>query len=148
LFRRIQQLATSTGTWPEAIHPITLGGCMGDGCHGWSAAEFLLFVRNALLVEERQRLVITPVFPDEWRTGVAATGMPTHFGRCSLSIEGDGDKLSLRLELEERRAPEAIVWRLPAKPSYVVVDGERRDDLVDQLELVLPPTARKVEVRA
>lgn len=147
LFHRIQHLATSTGTWPEAIHPLTLGGCMGDGCHGWSAAEFVLFVRNALLVEDRDKLVITPIFPDAWRRGVAATNMPTHFGRCSLSVEGDGDgKLSLYLELEERRRPEAIVWRLPAKAGHVVVDGERRDDLTDQDQLVLPPTARKVDV--
>ncbi len=149
LLRRVQQLATSTGTWPEAVHPRTLGGCMGDGCHGWSAAELVLFVRNALLVEERERLVITPVFPDEWRRGVAAMDMPTHFGRCSLSIEGDdAGKLSLRLELEARRTPEAIVWRLPAPASFVVVDGERRDDLVGQEQLVLPPTARKVDVSA
>ena len=38
LFNRVKALATSTGTWPEAVHPRTLGGCMGDGCHGWSAA--------------------------------------------------------------------------------------------------------------
>lgn len=149
LLRRIQALASPTGTWPEAVHPITLGGCMGDGCHGWSAAELVLFVRNALLVEENERLVITPIFPDEWRRGVGASDMPTHFGRCSLSVEGDDSgALSLRLSLEERRRPEAIVWRLPASASSVVVDGERRDDLVGQVELVLPPTARKVDVRA
>ena len=35
LIRRVAELASPTGQWPEAIHPQTLGGCMGDGQHGW-----------------------------------------------------------------------------------------------------------------
>ena len=46
--------ATPTWTWPEAIHPQLGGGCMGDGHHGWAAAEFLSFVR-AMLVREVDR---------------------------------------------------------------------------------------------
>jgi hypothetical protein len=36
--------ATPTWTWPEAVHPRLDGGCMGDGHHGWPAAELLTFV--------------------------------------------------------------------------------------------------------
>jgi hypothetical protein len=45
-------LASPTGQWPEAIHPLTLGGCMGDGQHIWAAAEWLMFVRNLFVREE------------------------------------------------------------------------------------------------
>jgi len=34
----IANLASPTGQWPEAIHPRTKGGCMGDGQHVWAAA--------------------------------------------------------------------------------------------------------------
>ncbi len=43
--------ATDTFTWPEAIHPHVGGGCIGDGHHGWAAADFCSFVRNLLVRE-------------------------------------------------------------------------------------------------
>lgn len=39
LMDRVSGLASPTGQWPEAIHPRTLGGCMGDGQHVWAAAR-------------------------------------------------------------------------------------------------------------
>jgi GH15 family glucan-1,4-alpha-glucosidase len=41
--------ASSTFTWPEAIHPLLGDGCMGDGHHGWATADFLSFVRELLV---------------------------------------------------------------------------------------------------
>ena len=35
LMQTVARLASSTGQWPEAIHPRTQGGCMGDGQHVW-----------------------------------------------------------------------------------------------------------------
>ncbi len=46
-------VATPTWTWPEAVHPRLGGGCMGDGHHGWAAADFLSFVRMMLVREVR-----------------------------------------------------------------------------------------------
>jgi hypothetical protein len=43
--------ATASYTFPEAIHPKTGGGAMGDGHHGWAAAEVVLFLRDCLLRE-------------------------------------------------------------------------------------------------
>jgi hypothetical protein len=51
LVERVLELASPTGQWPEAIHPRTGGGCMGDGQHGWAAAEWLL-MEQALFVRE------------------------------------------------------------------------------------------------
>ena len=39
IVRTVGDLASPTGNWPEAIHPLTGGGCMGDGQHAWAAAE-------------------------------------------------------------------------------------------------------------
>ena len=43
--------STATFTFPEAIHPITGGGVMGDGHHGWAAAEIVLAIRDAFVYE-------------------------------------------------------------------------------------------------
>jgi hypothetical protein len=45
-------LASPTGQWPEAIHPRTRGGCMGDAHHVWAAAEWVLMLRNCFLRKE------------------------------------------------------------------------------------------------
>lgn len=66
LVRSCVALASSTGQWPEAIHPVTLGGCMGDGQHGWAAAEWIMFIRNAFVREEGGGLVIGSGFMPEW----------------------------------------------------------------------------------
>lgn len=43
-------------TYPEAIHPRTGGGVMGDGFHGWAFAEMLLLLRAFVLYDENDRL--------------------------------------------------------------------------------------------
>ncbi|GBR77681.1 hypothetical protein RDn1_340, partial [Candidatus Termititenax dinenymphae] len=42
------KVASPTWCWPEAIHPRTLGGTIGDGHHGWAAADLCLLIRNML----------------------------------------------------------------------------------------------------
>lgn len=50
----VARLASPTGHWPEAIHPRTGGGCMGDGQHGWAAGEWVMMIRNLFVREEEQ----------------------------------------------------------------------------------------------
>lgn len=69
LIRRVAELASPTGQWPEAIHPQTLGGCMGDGQHGWAAAEWIMMIRNCFVREEPGRLVIGSGILPEWLAG-------------------------------------------------------------------------------
>jgi hypothetical protein len=66
LVNTVARLATATGQWPEAIHPQTLGGCMGDGQHGWAAAEWLMMMRNCFVREESDRLIIGSGLFAEW----------------------------------------------------------------------------------
>lgn len=66
LINTVAKLASETGQWPEAIHPRTLGGCMGDGQHVWAAAEWLLAVRNMFIREEAEELVVGSGIPAHW----------------------------------------------------------------------------------
>jgi hypothetical protein len=58
--------ATSTYTWPEALHPRTFGGCMGDGDHGWSAAEILQLLRALVIEDHNGALTLLPGAPRSW----------------------------------------------------------------------------------
>jgi hypothetical protein len=97
--------ATSTFTWPEAIHPELLGGCMGDGHHGWAAADFLSFVRNLLVREVDGGLALCSMIPEPWRgQPIEVHDAPTHHGLLSFAIRWHGDKPALLWDLKPERA--------------------------------------------
>ncbi|MCC6159151.1 MAG: hypothetical protein IT350_13970 [Deltaproteobacteria bacterium] len=125
LAQNLLDRATQVGTWPEAIHPQTGGGCMGDGHHGWAVADWLLFVRNALLVEEGDVLAITPVVPSEWLSWgkrIGVTNAPTHFGTVSYEIEGMRGEIVLTMKPSYRTAPRLLTWTLPFDIREALVD--------------------------
>lgn len=89
LMDAVAALASPTGQWPEAIHPRTGGGCMGDGHHVWAAAEWVLMLRNCFVREEGEGLILCAGIPPRWleqdepiRFGPAPTG----FGAIRLTI--------------------------------------------------------------
>jgi hypothetical protein len=100
-------VATPTWTWPEAIHPRIDGGCMGDGHHGWAAAELLTFVRD-LLVREVDGgegadggLALSSMVPAGWYgQGWEVHDAPTAVGRLSYAVRWHGDRVALLWELE------------------------------------------------
>jgi len=108
-------LASPTGQWPEAIHPRTLGGCMGDGQHVWAAAEWALMVRNCFVREEDDRLVIASgVRPEWWREGGALFGPTlTPWGRVTVEIIPKQQGAGVRIQGEWRVAPPLLDVRLP-----------------------------------
>ena len=66
LFKNILASASRTWTWPEAIHPKTGGGCMGDGDHGWAAAEFISLIRDMFVFELQHSLHLGAGLLSEW----------------------------------------------------------------------------------
>jgi hypothetical protein len=99
-------LASPTGQWPEAIHPRTLGGCMGDGQHVWAAAEWILMLRNLFVREEGESLVIGSGVREEWIRRGESFGIErtlTPFGKVSVRFTPrDADALDLNIQGEWR----------------------------------------------
>lgn len=96
--------ASDTGTWPEAIHPTLGGGCMGDGHHGWAAADFLSFVRNLLVRDvgspEAPGLALCTLVPGTWwGRPVEVHDAPTWAGVLSFGVRWHGDRPALLWEL-------------------------------------------------
>lgn len=89
LMNAVAQLASSTGQWPEAIHPGTKGGCMGDGQHVWASAEWVLMLRNCFVREETGRLVLCSGIPAHWlaqQREISFGPAPTIFGSIDIHI--------------------------------------------------------------
>jgi hypothetical protein len=100
--RRMLDSATSTFTWPEAIHPRLGGGSGGEGHHGGAVAAFLSFVRHALVREAADgSLALVTMFPPEWAgQPLEVRDAPTQRGRISYALRWHGDRPALLWQCE------------------------------------------------
>lgn len=138
--------ATSTYTWAEAIHPRTRRGGMGDGHHGWAAAEFLSSVRNALLFEEDDHLVLTPALPDDWVVetfSIRVENAATYFGKVGYTIAFGDHTATLVLKPEWRQPPAFVEWDLPLGIKTAGGDGGGVE-LTDEHRIRIPVGVNKV----
>jgi hypothetical protein len=121
LVSSIADMASGTGQWPEAIHPRTGGGCMGDGQHGWAAAEWLLMMRNMFIREEADTVVLASGIPAQWLEpgAVLACGpSPVSGGAVSLKILPGADSVELCWMCTWHSAPRPLLIALPGFPSH------------------------------
>jgi len=119
--------ASSTYTWPEAFHPITKGGCMGEGHHGWAAAEWILLLRNLLFCEKGERLCLTPLLgAKDLKPGntFSVRSAPSYFGTVSFKLYADKRELLLEVGEEMETVSAKVLWHLPFAPSKVTIDGK------------------------
>ena len=127
LLTTVVGLASPTGQWPEAIHPATGGGCMGDGQHVWAAAEWLLMLRNCFVREEGERLVLAGGVARDWLDGGQTLRFgpaPTAFGPVTVEIDTTGGKAVVSWQADWRGAAPPIEVRLPGRQA-VVASGDR-----------------------
>lgn len=94
--------------------------------HGWAIAEFHLLLRDCLVFEDRQRVILFAGIPEAWFTheeGMEIQDLPTHFGKLDVSwtVTNDGAVVQLGGQATPRMG---FVLSLPAslKPT-VTVDG-------------------------
>jgi hypothetical protein len=127
-WRRLRWLlnhATGTYTWPEAIHPNIAGGCMGDGHHGWAAADFLTFVRNMLVDDKEDGIELIPMLPEEWRgEDLEVQDAPTRHGLISFKLTWPQGKPQLEWVTEAKvpiRAPTFAPQWYQAQPEGSVL---------------------------
>jgi hypothetical protein len=127
LMDAVAALASPTGQWPEAIHPRTGGGCMGDGHHVWASAEWVLMIRNCFVREEGEGLILCAGVPARWldqdapiRFGPA----PTAFGAVQINIlPGAGNPPRIEWRGDWHDAPPAIEIRLPGFEPVTATPG-------------------------
>ncbi len=139
LVTNVAESASPTGQWPEAIHPATGGGCMGDGQHIWAAAEWVTVIRDFFIQEDffRERLVLGGGIPKSWLAGREALSLGptmTRFGPVSLKIRPEPE--GIKLEWSGRwlnREPEILV-RLAGYGEKTVSPGQDSLDLIAKAE--------------
>ena len=117
----VARLASPTGQWPEAIHPKSGGGCMGDGQHIWAAADWAMMIRSLFVREEGEKLVLgSGLFPRWLKQYEPVSFGPTltPFGPVTVSVKPLSTS-SCELTLE-------AAWRKDAPLIEVQVPGQLR----------------------
>ncbi|MGP1397840.1 MAG: hypothetical protein ACTS3R_20235 [Inquilinaceae bacterium] len=122
LVQRVAELASPTGQWPEAIHPRTLGGCMGDGQHIWAAAEWILMMRHCFVREEGDGLILASGIAAEWLDGDGKAPLtygpaPTRFGPVTVTVTATDGEVNVAWH---------GAWRNGAPPIDIHLPGHAR----------------------
>lgn len=129
LLRGAVALASPTGQWPEAIHPITDGGCMGDGQHGWAVAEYIMLIRNMFVMEEADTLIIGSGILPEWlemKRPISFGPTLTPFGRVRVDIDHTNGSVTVKLSADWRLQPATVTARIPGYRQAVLSGPDYR----------------------
>ena len=90
---------------------------MGDGHHGWAAADFLSLVRNLLVreVAGTGELALCSMLPPAWAgQAIEVHDAPTHFGPVSFAVRWHGDRPALLWDLRGRDGKGPVRITAPA----------------------------------
>lgn len=127
LMDTVAAMASPTGHWPEAIHPRTGGGCMGDGHHVWAAADWVLMLRNCFVREEGECLILCAGIPPRWLehgTPIRFGPAPTAFGVVSIEITaGPVSAPRITWHGDWHHSAPPLEVRLPGYEVVSVTDG-------------------------
>jgi hypothetical protein len=131
----VARLASSTGQWPEAVHPRTGGGCMGDGQHSWAAAEWVMAIRNAFVRDEPDRLILASGIPPQWLVPgerLSFGPAPTPWGKVTVDVEPSAKGTVVNWQGD---------WRAEAPPLEVRLPGHEAAEASGQRGSVTFPAA-------
>ncbi|MGC9451975.1 MAG: hypothetical protein ACP5I4_11070 [Oceanipulchritudo sp.] len=118
LLQAVASVASPTGKWPEAVHPQTGGGCMGDGEHAWAAAEWCQMMRSLFIMESGNTLLIGKGLPAQWLDAgqpMACGPTLTPWGRVRVHLLPGSGEWTVRLEADWHDLPPDLKICLPEK---------------------------------
>ena len=98
---------------------------MGDGHHIWAAAEWILMLRNSVVREEGDRLMIGEGFMPDWleqNRPLKLGPVPTTFGTIAVEIQPRDDRVDVQWTAGWRREP-SIEIRIPGLKPLPVAKG-------------------------
>lgn len=111
VFKLLSQTVSSTGSWPNRIHPVFGGGIGLAGHASEVCCHFLLLLRNIMVMEEGEVLYLLPgIFTSKnWRNlNIELRCLPTTFGEISLKCHSIGEIVQIEFYACFREKPQQI----------------------------------------
>ncbi len=139
---------SGTGGWNKVLTTWKQGRDSVAMPHGWSIAEVQLLLRDSLLFETEDSLVLGAGMPAEWfRAGMAWgwTNVPTHFGSLSVQFDGRGAKPKLVLA-GGVRPEDGVILKWPKEVHATLSVGGKPLVPLPNGDYVLPAKTRVVMI--
>ncbi|MDD5310935.1 MAG: discoidin domain-containing protein [Candidatus Omnitrophica bacterium] len=108
-------------------------GIVGDVPHGWSAAHYILLLRDMLFREDGDKLVLLSCIPDSWLDDgkvIEIKDAPTYFGKVSFKVESSRAKGFVKLSTD---------CATPPPGGYILTLGKNR--------ISVPADTKELEVK-
>ena len=117
IFRQLMKLSSVAYTFPEAVHPNTRSGCMGDGFHGWAFAEIIIFIKNIFFLELPDKIILLGGCPSRWfGESISFRNLNTKYGVLNIKKT----KTKLIVEGLKDTAPQKLYLAIPSKSKKKV----------------------------
>ena len=97
---------------------------MGDGQHGWAAAEWIMMMRNLFVREEGDKLILGSGVFSEWlESGEEVSFGPTltPYGRVNVNLRQDGDRLALKVDGAWFDKPPEVEIKVPGYQEQTIL---------------------------
>ncbi len=154
IFSSVVSKATSTFNFPEAIHPFTGGGIMGDGHHGWAAAEIVLASRDMFIFErfnnssEFVELILLAGIPLNWfenKKPFSIENAPICGGKISIFVQPAEINITITINFQKNKHFKDVKWKMiiPLKPKRIIADGIPINFIGNEESLFFIPSSTK-----
>jgi hypothetical protein len=115
IFNWVLKHRSSYGFLPETINMETRNGGRGSGCSIKAAQGMVILVREMLLVERGNNLIVAQGVPEEWFTTDApltVKEIPTAFGPIGIEFAPSANQHQIEITLDQ--LPEEIEFNIPS----------------------------------
>ncbi|MFW9912796.1 MAG: hypothetical protein ACFFEU_10005 [Candidatus Thorarchaeota archaeon] len=151
MLERVMELASEFYTLPEFVNLRTSGGSGGDGCSLMAAVDLLLLVREMVLSEDGEDLVILPAISDEWYTSsipLTVKSLPTNHGEVNIGVGVSTNQHQIEVGMKD--LPRELIiqvpthFALPMVKAYGGVIIDRARDPVSPYIRIMPLSANVI----
>jgi hypothetical protein len=136
--------------WPVFRHGSdALDGASVAMPHGWAVAELALLLRDSLVYEDEQRLVLLGGVAEGWfkdRRGIGFD-LPTHFGRCAVRYRAGEGGATLEIA-GDAAPPRGFVLKLPPGVKARALADGRPAARNGRGEVLFPAGTQRLELRS
>jgi len=115
IFNWVLKHRSSYGFLPETINLDTRNGGSGSGCSVQAARDMIILVREMLLVERGNNLVVAQGIPEEWFTTdipLIVKGIPSTFGPIGIEFAPSASQHQIEITMDQ--LPEEIEFNIPS----------------------------------
>jgi hypothetical protein len=135
---------SGVGGWNQVLTTWRQGTVSDAMPHGWAIAEFQLLLRDCLVYEDDESLVLAAGVPETWFQKPFSFDLPTAFGNCDWRWSPSNDGATLKLT-GTAKPPGGFVVQFPEKLGMKTKTENVR--MMAPGEFTFPASVHKVEFR-